>query len=53
MNTENSKVIIIGVVGHISPDKVTTFLNLLKELPYFRLIRRETSDSKIWLDVEG
>jgi hypothetical protein len=52
-NNNNSKVIIIGIVAHIQPDKIPEFLELLQNLPYFRLIRKETSDNKIWLQVEG
>lgn len=52
MTNNNSKVIVIGVVGHIQPDKVPEFLHLLQNLSYFRFIRNETSDSKIWLQVE-
>ena len=48
MNND-SKVIVIGVVGHIDPEKIIDFETLLKTLPYFRFIRREVSKDKIWL----
>jgi len=54
MVSNNSNVIVIGIVGHIQPDKIPEFLHLLQnDLPYFRFIRKETSDNKIWLKVEG
>ena len=49
MEMNNSKVIIIGIVGHIEPSKIPEFEFLLKNLPYFRFIRSEVSKEKIWL----
>lgn len=49
MENNSSKVIVVGVVGHIPFDKLIEFEHLLNSLPYFRLIRKETSNDKLWI----
>lgn len=50
MNREQAnRTIIVGVVGHISPGNLSDFRELLESLSYFRLIRFQDSDNKIWL----
>ena len=53
MDNGNNNPIVIGIVGHIQPDRIPEFLEELDKLPYFRLIRKESSFNKIWLRVEG
>jgi len=49
MKLNKSKPVIVGVVGHIQPEKLSEFKNTIENLSYFRLIRFEESDSKLWI----
>lgn len=49
MAGKHPKVIIIAIIGHIHPDRVIEFEDLLNSLHYFRVIRREISSDKLWI----
>jgi len=48
-NDNHTKTIVIGTVGHIEIKKLSDFKKLLESLPYFRLIRFQESNNKLWL----
>ena len=52
MESENHK-IVIGVIGHIDPIFLPDFKRLLEELSYFRLVRFQESDNKLWIVERG
>lgn len=49
MENNRSKVLVIGVIGHIHPENIAEFEHLLRNIPYFRFIHKDTHTEKIWL----
>jgi len=49
MENSSSKPIVIGVVGHLNPEFLPDFKQLITNYPHFRLIIFKESDNKLWL----
>jgi hypothetical protein len=43
------KPIVVGVVGHVFPEHLADFKQLLEDYPHFRLVIFKESDAKLWL----
>ena len=49
MNNHNHKPVIVGIVGHLPPEHLNSFKQHIESFPYFRLIRFQESDNKLWI----
>ncbi len=41
--------VVVGVVGHLKPQDLKDFMDLIEKLPYFHLVFFKTSSEKLWI----
>lgn len=49
MGCNQNKPIVVGIVGHITPEFLADFKHYVESFSHFRLIIFKESDNKLWL----
>ena len=49
MKNNHSKILVIGIVGHLPPEFIADFKTYIENYSHFRLIRFQDSNNKLWI----
>ena len=49
MGNNSKQPIVVGIVGHLSPEFLTDFKQHIEKFSHFRLIIFKESDDKLWI----